>query len=761
MRRIRFALVCTIIGIASAACGKDPEVAREEFMRSGDEYLAKNQLSEAVIQYRNAVQTDPQSGMARVKLADIYMRVGEPQNAIGEFVRAADLLPQDVEAQLNAGRMLLITGQFEDAQTRADNALALSPSNVDAHILRANALARLKRLDDAIDEVETAISGGGGGSSVYSTLGTLHLTEGNQYGAEAAYRKAVELDPASVTAQLALANFYWVSGRLDEAEVHLKSAVETKRNDALTNRVIGWFYVTTGRAGQAEPHFKALAEMLPDGTGTLMLAAYYMSVRRTGEAKAVLEPLAEPGASTFAMATLALARIAVASGDVAQGSRLVDAVLARNTTNAEALVMKAGLLTGQRKADEALTAARGATAADPNSAYAHFVLGSIQAMRGEYRDARTAFSQAVQLSPRYTAAQIELARLYLVGGEAAEARQLVEAVLETSPNHGPAQLLLARIERVTGNVAAAERQLKALSSSAPNSLALQTELARVQSARENPTAARATFEQILAKDPTNAEALAELTALDFRANRPQPAKARLDAALQRAPNDARLLMLSGRAHVTMGELSKAEGLLRKALAADPGRSREVSTALAQLYLQQGRVARALGELDTLAQRNPRWVAPQVMMATILQGENRRAEAKDRYRKALAIDPGAYMAANNLAFMYAEDNERLEEALQLAQAAKARLPEAPETANTLGFVYYKKELPDLAVASLQDAVRMDPENTSFQYHLGLAHFKNGDMTRAREVLESALKKDPASRSATEARATLARLANLGM
>jgi Tfp pilus assembly protein PilF len=750
-----------MIGIASAACGKDPAIAREAFVRSGDEYLSKNQLPEAVIQYRNAVQTDPQSGAARLKLAETYMRVGEPQNAIGEYVRAADLLPQDVEAQLNAGRMLLITGQFEDAQTRADNALALSPSSVDALILRANALARLKRVDDAIDEVEKAISGGGEGSSVYSTLGTLHLTEGNQYRAETAYRRAVELDPASVTARLALANFYWVSGRLDEAEVHLKAAVDTKRHDALTNRVTGWFYVTTGRAAEAEPHFKVLAEVLPDGTGTVMLAAYYLAVRRIGEAKAVLEPLAEPGADTFVMATLALARIAAASGDASAASRLVAAVLARHTTNAEALVMKAGLLAGERKADEALTAGRSATAANPNSAYAHFVLGRIQTLRGEYRDARAAFNRAVQLSPRYTAAQIELARLYLVGGEVSDARQLVETVLERAPDHAPAQLLLARIERATGNVAAAEQQLKALSTSAPHSVLLQAERGRLQNAQEKPAAARAVFEQILAKDPTNADALAELTALDFRAKRPQPAKARLDAAVRQKPGDAQLLMLSGRAHATIGELSKAEGLMRKALAVDPGRSREVSTALAQLYLQQGRVARALAELDTLAQQNPRWIAPQVMMATILQRENRRAEAKDRYRKALEIDPGAAMAANNLAFMYAEDSERLDEALQLAQAAKARLPGSPEAANTLGLVYYKKELPELAVSSLQDAVRMDPENTSFQYHLGLAHVKNGDMTRARQVLESALKKDPASRSAEEARAALARLANLGM
>lgn len=745
---------------AIVACGENPQVARERLVRSGDDYLARNQVREAVLQYRKAAQQDPQDGETRRKLAETYMRLGELQNAYGEYIRAADLLPEDAEVQVQAGNLLLVAGRFEDALARADRALALSPANADAHILRANALAGSRKLEDAIEEFEQTVGHLGEYGPAYTALGTLQFRGGNRQAAEAAYRKAVELDPAGLTARLALANFYWAMGRPAEAEPHLKAALATEPTHPLANRVLGWFYVANGRPAEAERHFKILADVLPEDSGKLLLAAYYVAVRRFGDAHAVLEPLAKPAARSFVPATLMLARIALAIGDPPRALRAVDDVLARHAGDADALLLKAELLSQQRRFDEAVAAARAAVGADANSAVAQLRLGQIHAVRREYREAFQAFSRAIQLNPRLTAAQIELAHLHLLMGETDPARALAESVLRSNPGLAAARLLLARVERQAGNLAAAERELTALTGRALASPAVQIERGRLEHAKGNPAAARAAFERVLATDPTNVEALVELTALDFRAGRIAAARARLDAAVQQRPDDAQLLMASAHAYAELGAFARAEGLLRRALAADPAASREALTVLARLYLQQGRADRAVREFQTLAERNPRWAVPHVMMAMIFQGQNRRGEAKEHYRRALAIDSGSALAANNLAFMYAEDNERLDEALQLAQAARERMPDAPETADTLGWVYYKKDLPSLAVQALREAVDKAPENASFRYRLGLAYVKNGEFARARQTLESALKHDPTAPMAAEARAALARLAALG-
>ena len=120
MSRIAVALLFALL---VAGCSKDPEVAKREFVASGDAYVQQKKYAEAVIEYRNAIQQDPRFGEARLKLADTYMELNQPAEAIREYIRAADLLPENIDVQIKAGRMLLLAGQFEDAQSRADHVL--------------------------------------------------------------------------------------------------------------------------------------------------------------------------------------------------------------------------------------------------------------------------------------------------------------------------------------------------------------------------------------------------------------------------------------------------------------------------------------------------------------------------------------------------------------------------------------------------------------------------------------------------------------
>jgi len=85
-------------------------------------------------------------------------------------------------------------------------------------------------------------------------------------------------------------------------------------------------------------------------------------------------------------------------------------------------------------------------------------------------------------------------------------------------------------------------------------------------------------------------------------------------------------------------------------------------------------------------------------------------------------------------MYAGRGEQLDRALQLAQAAKAEMPEHPEINDTLGFVYVKKQLPSLAIAPLRLAVEKDPANPAFHSHLGPACSQTADKAAARQALE---------------------------
>ena len=102
---------------------------------------------------------------------------------------------------------------------------------------------------------------------------------------------------------------------------------------------------------------------------------------------------------------------------------------------------------------------------------------------------------------------------------------------------------------------------------------------------------------------------------------------------------------------------------------------------------------------------------------------------------------APVAANNLAFIYAEQGTNLDVALQLATSAKQRLPNDSNVDDTIGWIYYKKDIPSLAVGPLQDSLKKRPDAAEVLYHLGMTYAKLGDKVKARETLERAMKLDP--------------------
>ena len=150
------------------------------------------------------------------------------------------------------------------------------------------------------------------------------------------------------------------------------------------------------------------------------------------------------------------------------------------------------------------------------------------------------------------------------------------------------------------------------------------------------------------------------------------------------------------------------------------------------------------------------VGAQTVVGMILQMQNKQAEAQASYEKVLSMDSRAAVAANNLAWLYAEGGGNLDVALELAQTAKSQLANSPEVSDTLGWVYYKKGLPSLAVPVFRESVDRSPKNAVYQYHLGLAYAKSGNDEEARKALEQALVLDPKFDGSADAQRVLAGL-----
>src|SRR5919112_4296076 len=120
---LRALLILCLATTLFAGCRTDPKVRADKAVARGDEYAAHQRLPEAVIEYRNALQAQPARGDVHYKLAELYMKQGDPVKAFASYVQAADFDQANVDAQVQAARLLIQAGQFDEAKRRAELAV--------------------------------------------------------------------------------------------------------------------------------------------------------------------------------------------------------------------------------------------------------------------------------------------------------------------------------------------------------------------------------------------------------------------------------------------------------------------------------------------------------------------------------------------------------------------------------------------------------------------------------------------------------------
>jgi tetratricopeptide (TPR) repeat protein len=749
----RFIPLLAVAVIALQACSRDPAVVKEESFKKANAHVSQGNYSEAILEYRTALQADPKFGAARYKLAQAYAHVGDVASAYREYVRAADLLPDDTEAQISAGTILLLAGQFEDARTRALNVLEKNPKNTQAMVLLGNALGGLKQYDAAIEKLEEAVQIKDGAEAL-SSLGLVELARGAKPEAEAAFRRAIAAEPNSAQPHVALANYLLSVNRTEEAERAMRDALALAPADPMANRALAVYLLRVNRAKEAEPYIKAVADVddTPEATHKLALADYYLGLDRWDDAERILEPLRRK-ATTFVAATSRMAVLEYARKHTDAAHKLIAEALAKSPNDVPTLLTKARFLETETKYREALDAAKSAVSVEADNIQVRFTLGNIYKALGQRSEAITEYNHVLRLNPNASTAHLELSRLELEQGDVASALSFAEAGVRIRPESGPLQLALARALVAKGDLARADVILKRLVTSAPDSSAVHSTRGMLAASRRDWATARNAFERALKLDERNAEAFSGLIGVELADGKADAAKARISDHLARHPDDASALMASARAYLTLKDSDKAEEALQRAVNLNTADFSAYAT-LAQLLVAKGEADQAIERFQALLARDPRSAGGHTFIGMLLQLKGRPDEARVHYEKALEVDPHAAVAANNLAVIYVDKGENLDVALQLAQTAKQSMPDHPSVNDTLGWIYQRKGLSNLAVPFLRSAVKTNPKNPDYQYHLGMALVGIGEKAPAKAALEQALALNSSFDGAAEARSVLA-------
>jgi tetratricopeptide (TPR) repeat protein len=724
-------------------------------MASGDAYFKAKEYYDAAIQYSNVIRIDNQDANAHFALAKSFEAINSTKNALVEYVRAADLAPDNSEMQIRAARFLVNGNYLTEAKNRMRAVLKRDPKNIDALIVLGTALAGLSNADDAVAVLDRAVHVDPERAGSYTTLGVMQIAHGELALAEQAFTTAVTLAPTSADAYINLGTYYRTTNRLADAERALLHAYQLQPKWERVNQALIALYIQLNRLDDAERYLKALVETSTDPRTRYALADFLMGRQRFDEARAVLFETAKDK-SEYATAMTKMALLEFAAGSPEQSQKIVDDILAKDAHNSGALSMKARLLLAQKRPADALEPAKLAVDYDQRSASALLTLGRVYRALNSLEEARKTFNDVLKLDPHSLPTQLELAEIHRSRNEVDSALEFAEEAANEHKDNVPARLMLIRTLLIRDDdYPRAGRELDALLSKYPNIGQAQALYGALALGKKDPVTARRAFERAVVLDPRSGEAVTGLVICELQNRNKAAAAAYIEKYLAASGDVVGAYLTGAKLYGLVGDNARVEQTLKRALKADPSNP-QIYDLLGRAYIAQGRLADAKNEFAAIVKVDKRSVQANTMLGWLYYTDHDRSSARQYWERAVELDSGSAAAANNLAWLYAEGGGNLDVALQMALTAKGKYPAQPEVNDTLGWVYYKKALYSQAIYYIQQSVDVAPNDPVFQFHLGMAYAQKGDDAQARKFLKAALTLKADFEGAQTAKQTLSTL-----
>ena len=262
-------------------------------------------------------------------------------------------------------------------------------------------------------------------------------------------------------------------------------------------------------------------------------------------------------------------------------------------------------------------------------------------------------------------------------------------------------------------------------------------------AAKNYAAAEEAFRKCRELDPKNIRGLLGLVETYLAQNRSEQAIHLLETESAADPANRDLTMALGNIYVRTEKWDQAISQFQKVLDATDKQSK----AAGEVYLRIGETYRRKGDMPSAisALRNARLALPddvRVLSALAVTLDAVSSwEAQQAYEDALRVAPDNAVVLNNLAFSLAEHGGDLDRALSLARRAQRLAPTVPEVADTLGWIYLKKDMAYEARAAFAPLVQKQPGNTGFRSHLATALEWRNETSPALRALAKALRQEP--------------------
>lgn len=708
----------------STAFAEEPPKPSATPLERGIQLLNEKKPDEALKAFEEAISLDPQNPLPHYYAGVAYHLKRQPLPAITSLNRALQLAPGMPEAILEIGMIMEEIGRFDQARGayqavaagREENPVVkearerLRRLSAMEHYRRAGRLFQERRYEDALKELQSALSLTPENAEFHFAAGTAYLRLERFKEALEAFKKAVEINPAYTDA-------FFQIGLIYESQSVYKEAIEAFK------RVIS---LAPG-SSQAEESEKKIKE---------------------NERRLETWELFEKSSQM------------ILKEQWAEALQETQAILAIEPKNPNALFNLGLILYKLNDTDGAIEALKDAIAVDPKFQKAYRQLGVIYDDLGRFREAVEHYEQAVALGG--TGPEVEkvrervdllkpllemkemaaearellekkdiagaikevetitlakrddprlfltLATLYLQGGRLRDAASALEKAASLSPGDKEIWYPLARIYeglKEYQKAVEAYRTVASLEGETPRGLEAREKMRSV-AIRLHFDSGRRLLEKgvyeealkeiqaVLEISPEDPVALFNLGVLYDRLNRQEEAEPPLRKAIELAPDYVQAHLQLGLVLEKMRKFEEARGMYQKVLEIQKeGREARIAGSRIEIMKEQealfGHIQRAIDlveekeyegarkEIEAVVALNPRNYIGYFYLGIIMDRMGILDEARVAFKKAIEINPRyarAYLALGDILFKEGDFEEARKAYQQVIDMGK-ETPEA--------------------------------------------------------------------------------------
>lgn len=719
------ALACMLI---LGGCRSDTP---ESMITSAKSYLEKKDDKAAVIQLKNALQSNPELAEARFLLGQALLDGGNPTGAEVELRKAMTLkYPLDQVAPLLA-RTMLLSGQAKKVVDEFTTAQLVAPeAKADLLAVLGQAQLNLGKPDAAKEAFAQAVSLVPEHAGGLLGLARIKANEPDLPGALTLLDESLKKNPGFYEALLLKGVLLTAQGHADTAEETFRQAIAAKPDYAAAYSALIGQLLEREKLDAAEKELATLKKLAPTHPQTTYLQAQVQYRRK--DFKAALESIQQhlkfapesplglqlAGAIEFELASYAsaenyLLKALPNTPELGLARRMLVATYLRMAQPAKAMTVLQPVLDKMDNDSNMLALA-----------------GDVFMQNGDVDKASEYFAKAVALDPENPRKQTSVALLRLAKGDEETAYRELAAIAARDSGTG-ADMALITAQLRHRRFDAALKAIDALEKKQPDGPQAHQLRGVAMLGKGDAASARKSFELAIGKDPLNFPSAAALASLDLADNKPEDARKRFETILAKdAKNLQAMMALAELRAKTGGQTVEVADLLTKAINANPSQAAP-RLALIALYLSAndskkavaaaqdalgvlpdsievldaaGRAQQLAGDLQQalvtygkISTLRPDAVMPYLRMAEINVAAQDKDAAMQSLRKALSVKADSIEAQRGI-MMLDLDAGRVTEAIDVARQVQKQRPKEAAGYILEGDAYALKKAWNEAIAA---------------------------------------------------------------